>query len=315
MRQQIIPGATIDCLTHDEAVELLQAAFKEASEERVRAAATVTLDANGNGEDDVYSPPLGFEFEARRVSIDIASAADPNTAQVPLGLTSTQNGASNTGAAAAIAAVLTPGSAAGTQFITGFQVTGAGATAGSVIVVTLTGVQGGTQSFDVVIPAGVGTSITPLQVSFPTPLQATGPNTSITVNVPSFGAGNTNAAVSAQGFWTVTSGKTVEYLRGVGGTRIEWGQPQYGPAVQVPGVQTWGDEQGPYIRNGETFAVRARGLTANVTLDVTVEGILRKPAKMDTAYVPGRQPDRRGGVRTTAFENGQRRRPENRPNA
>ncbi len=159
MRQPVVPGGTIDALTPEEAVELLRASYREEVEERVRAPATIQLDVNGNGVDEVYSPPVGFEFEARRVQIDLSSAADPATGNVAL-----------------------------------------------------------------------------------------------------------NAA-----------GKTVEYLRS--GQRIEWGQPQYGAAVQVPGVQTWGDEQGPYIRNGEVFEVRARGLTANATLDVTVEGILRRPAK------------------------------------
>jgi hypothetical protein len=157
-RQAVIPGGTIDALTAEEAVELLRATYREEVEERVRGAAIIALDATGGGVDEVYSPPLGFEFEARRVQVDLSTAADPASGNVAL-----------------------------------------------------------------------------------------------------------NAA-----------GKTLEYLRS--GTRIEWAQPQYGGAVQVPGVQTWGNEQGPYIRNGEVFEVRARGLTANATLVVTVEGILRRPA-------------------------------------
>lgn len=168
MRTKIVPGAELEVLTPGEAAELVRSAYRETVEERVRAAQTIKLDANGAGEDDVYSPPLGFEFEARRISVDLDSAADPATGNVTL-----------------------------------------------------------------------------------------------------------NAA-----------GKTVEYLRGVAGTRIEWGQPQYGAAVQVPGIQTWGSEQGPYIRNGETFAVRARGLTANATLNVTVEGILKRPAGSDRVQRP-----------------------------
>ena len=157
MRQKIVPGAELEVLTPLEAVELLEHLYREEVEYRVRGAATIALDATGAGQDEVYNPPLGMEFEARRVSIDLASATDPFTGAVLL-----------------------------------------------------------------------------------------------------------NAA-----------GKTIEYLRS--GTRIEWGQPSYGAAIQVPGVQTWGDEQGPYIRNGEVFEVRARGLTANGSLDVTVEGILRRP--------------------------------------
>jgi hypothetical protein len=159
MLQQVVPGGSIEALTPHEAAQLFEAAYRENVEERVRAAATIILDATGSGEDDVYSPPLGFEFEVRRVSVDLSSATDVGTGNVAL-----------------------------------------------------------------------------------------------------------------------AAGHTLEYLRGVGGTRIEWAQPQFGAAVQVPGVQTWGAEQGAYIRNGETFAVRAKGLTANASLDITVEGLLRKPA-------------------------------------
>lgn len=70
------------------------------------------------------------------------------------------------------------------------------------------------------------------------------------------------------------AGEAVEYLRS--GTRIEYGQPQYGVAIQIPGIQTWGAQQGPYLRNDEVFQIRARGLGANVRLRVTVEGILYK---------------------------------------
>ena len=107
--------------------------------------------------------------------------------------------ASATGAASAITATLA--AAVGkTTFITGFQITGAGATGASVIVVTITGVITGTMSYDIVVPAGVTASITPLIVTFPVAVPASATNTTIVVNVPSFGAGNTNSAVAAQGF-------------------------------------------------------------------------------------------------------------------
>lgn len=104
-----------------------------------------------------------------------------------------------TGAAGAIAAAV-PALANAVSYITGFQVTGAGATAGSVIVVTVTGVKGGPLSYELVVPAGAGVSVQPLQVTFDNPLPASAPNTAISVNVPSFGAGNTNAAVDVEGF-------------------------------------------------------------------------------------------------------------------
>lgn len=75
-----------------------------------------------------------------------------------------------------------------------------------------------------------------------------------------------------------TPGQAVQYLRS--GTRIEWGNP-IGPLAttgRIPGTQTWGNEQGPYLRNGEVFQVRllAGVAFALSTLTVTMEGIITK---------------------------------------
>jgi hypothetical protein len=86
-----------------------------------------------------------------------------------------------------------------TTYITGFQISGAGATAASAITVTVTGIAT-TMNYTVVVPAGVTTAITTLNVTFPQPIPASATNTAIVVNVPSFGSGNTNATVSVQGF-------------------------------------------------------------------------------------------------------------------
>ena len=107
--------------------------------------------------------------------------------------------ASATGAAAPISATLA-GAAGKYTYITGFEVTGAGATAAGVVLVTVTGVQGGTQNFYLAIPAGAAVGVNPLLVRFPVPLRSSALNTNIVVNVPSFGAGNTSAAVAAHGF-------------------------------------------------------------------------------------------------------------------
>lgn len=152
-------GATIDALTPEEARVMLATALttRQETREHVRPAAVIQLDAGGNGQDEVYAPPMGFELEVRRVALDLSTAADPSTGNVPLNV----------------------------------------------------------------------------------------------------------------------AGKTVEYLRS--GTRIEYAVPQSPNAIpQVPGVQTWGDQQGPYLRNGEVFEVRVRGLTPNATLLVSLEGIISK---------------------------------------
>lgn len=79
------------------------------------------------------------------------------------------------------------------------------------------------------------------------------------------------------------AGIYVAYLRS--GQLIEYAQTQYGAAYQVPGVQTWGDEQGPYLRNGEVFGIHPVGLAAfaNQVLNCYVEGVLRRPSSHDDA--------------------------------
>lgn len=108
----------------------------------------------------------------------------------------------SSGNVAATATTATLAGAAGkTTYITGFEVTGAGATAGSVVTVTVTGTNSATApTYVVTVPTGATTGIQPLQVEFPSPIPASGVNTAVVVNVPSFGAGNTNAAVVAHGF-------------------------------------------------------------------------------------------------------------------
>lgn len=111
-----------------------------------------------------------------------------------------------TGAAAGITATLAAAAGART-YLAGFDVDGLGATAGSVIVVTVTGLLGGTRSYELTIPAGAGVALAnPLRVQLPTPIPASADNTAIVVNVPSFGAGNTSELVDVHGYQLTTSG-------------------------------------------------------------------------------------------------------------
>ncbi len=104
---------------------------------------------------------------------------------------------SATGAAAAITATLA--AAAGMRtYICGFTVTGAGATAASVITVTVTGLPV-TMSYKVSVPAGAAVGVAALVVDFGCLIPASSDNTAIVVNVPSFGVGNLHAAVTAHG--------------------------------------------------------------------------------------------------------------------
>jgi hypothetical protein len=97
--------------------------------------------------------------------------------------------------------VTIPAIAGRTAYVTGFQVTGGGATGASVITITLAGVIGGTITYFLAIPAGAAVGVTPLEVVFTPPLAASGPGVAIVLTVPTFGAGNTNAATSIQGYY------------------------------------------------------------------------------------------------------------------
>jgi len=93
------------------------------------------------------------------------------------------------------------GAASKRTYISGFAVSGGGATAASVISVTVTGLSNSQSlAFDLPIPAGATAGVIPLVVNFDPPLPASADNAAIVVNVPSFGAGNTKASASAWGF-------------------------------------------------------------------------------------------------------------------
>lgn len=89
-------------------------------------------------------------------------------------------------------------------WITGFEITGSGATAGLPVTVTVTGlgVAGGTLTYTYSASVGVLVANQPLSVEFPEPLPASANNTSIVVTCPALGLGNTNNTVVAHGFYT-----------------------------------------------------------------------------------------------------------------
>jgi hypothetical protein len=93
-----------------------------------------------------------------------------------------------------------PGVVGKTTYITGFSAGGAGATAGSGANTTVAGLLGGTLNFPTVFPAGVGSTITPLNFQFVPPMPASAVNTAIVVTMPAAGAGNTFQTCTAWGF-------------------------------------------------------------------------------------------------------------------
>jgi hypothetical protein len=86
-------------------------------------------------------------------------------------------------------------------FLTGFEITAAGATAGSAVEVTVVGVLGGTLSYVYTFPTGAVVPAPPLICNFNPPIPASGKNVAIVVTLPAAGAGNTAAAAVAHGYY------------------------------------------------------------------------------------------------------------------
>lgn len=110
-------------------------------------------------------------------------------------ITASSGNVANASAAATLTAP-----AGKTAFIAGFVVSGAGATAGAVVSVTVTGVTGGTMTFTYTAVTGATVGNTPLVVSLPYAVPASAMNTNIVVTCPALGAGNTNNSVVAFGY-------------------------------------------------------------------------------------------------------------------
>lgn len=114
------------------------------------------------------------------------------------GATVLQSSSGNVAAAAATATLA--GAASQTTYLSGLLITGSGATAGSVVNATVTGLIGGTMTINVPVATGATVGNFPIYLDFNPPLPASAANTSIVVSVPSLGAGNTNSAASAWGY-------------------------------------------------------------------------------------------------------------------
>lgn len=128
----------------------------------------------------------------------VAAAAAAGAAGYPVGATPVHAASGNVAAGVASAALA---AAAGkTTYCTGFEITGGGATLGSLVSATLAGILGGTATYAVPVLAGVLLGNAPISFSFIPPIPASALNTAITLSVPSLGVGNTNSAVAIHGF-------------------------------------------------------------------------------------------------------------------
>jgi hypothetical protein len=117
----------------------------------------------------------------------------------PYGATALSAGSANVANASGVATLT--GTATTTVHITGFQITGSGATAGLPVTVTVAGLLGGTRSYTYTFAAGATVTNQPLLVQFLMPVPASAVNTPIVVTCPASGAGGTNNTVNAQGFY------------------------------------------------------------------------------------------------------------------
>lgn len=102
--------------------------------------------------------------------------------------------------AAAPAVATMPAIPGKTNFVTGLEITGGGATTGALVLAALSGLLGGTLSYVVGVVTGATLPNAPVQVSFNPPLPASAVNTAIVLTVPSLGVGNTNAIATLHGY-------------------------------------------------------------------------------------------------------------------
>lgn len=127
-------------------------------------------------------------------AIAALALSSPALAEQPIRTYSSGNVAN----AAAVATIT--GKAQQNTYITGFEVTAGGATAGACVNATVTGVLGGTMTYTFCTPTGAAVQAMPLVVQFSPPLRSSAVNTNIVVTLPALGAGNTNATAVAHGY-------------------------------------------------------------------------------------------------------------------
>lgn len=100
----------------------------------------------------------------------------------------------------ATAAATLAGTSGKTTHITGFTVSGSGATLGLPVIVTVTNTIGGTLSYVYSAVAGILLANQMMNITFPYPIPASATNTAIVVSCPALGLGNANNAVVAYGY-------------------------------------------------------------------------------------------------------------------
>lgn len=118
--------------------------------------------------------------------------------QYPVGATPVTASSGNVAAASAVATLA--GVSGKTTYITGFRCGGGGATAASLVNITVAGVISGTQTYTMGPVAGATLISAPVERRWEPGIPASAANTAIVVTMPSLGAGNTNASCNAEGY-------------------------------------------------------------------------------------------------------------------
>jgi hypothetical protein len=123
----------------------------------------------------------------------VSESPYPNGATV---VTSSSGNVANANAVASLGA-----QAGKTNWVTGFEISSAGATAGAIVVAALTGLLGGSFSYIYSVVIGASLKNDTLSIQFTKPIPASAANTAITLTLPALGTGNTNACVNLHGYY------------------------------------------------------------------------------------------------------------------
>ena len=118
--------------------------------------------------------------------------------EYPVGAVPITASSGNVAAGSAVATLA--GVAGKTTYISGFEITGTGATLGLAVTPTVVGTISGTLSYTYAAVAGALLGNTPLMIQYSKSIPASAVNTSIVVTCPTLGTGNTNSTVTAHGY-------------------------------------------------------------------------------------------------------------------
>lgn len=128
----------------------------------------------------------------------LVTTSSPNVGGLPSGATLLIASSGNLSAASAVATLTA--TAAKTTYITGFEITGGGATVASIVTAVLSGIIGGAIGYNVGVALGSGVGNAPLVITFNPPIPASAVNTPIVMTVPSYGTGNVSSTVTLHGY-------------------------------------------------------------------------------------------------------------------